>query len=220
MARILERFNVGPGELADRLGAEQRLVEELLARPERAPLVMLDGEDAQALRDDVTEQGLRGAAAVLRDADWAGDGPPTLRFFRPPGFNLESTVHDLYTLLWSLAEGTPGGPPPLDGIVFPKLEHPEEVDLLYGLLDTAERGLGWREGQIRVAFLVESGWAAAQLPRSRSTPLPDSVDSSSASPTTPRTSAARDRHRAPAGRVGPAEIVNAQGPSACPPSTG
>jgi len=164
MARILERFGVGPEELADRLGVDQRLVEELLARPERAPLVMLDGEDAQALRDDVTAQGLRGAAAVLRDADWAGDGPPTLRFFRPPGFNLETTVHDLYTVLWSLAEGTPGGLPPLDGIIFPKVEHPEEVDLLYELLDTAERGLGWREGQIRVAFLVESGWAAARLP--------------------------------------------------------
>ncbi len=164
MARILERFSITPAELADRLEVEPRLVDELLARPERAPLVMLDGEDAQALRDDVTEQGLRSAAAILRDADWTGGGPPTLRFFRPPGFNLETTVHDLYTVLWSLAETAPAGSLPLDGIIFPKLEHPEEVDLLYELLDAAERALGLPDGQIRVAFLVESGWAAARLP--------------------------------------------------------
>ncbi len=163
MARILERFAVSPAELAECLAVDPRLVEELLARPELAPLVMLDGEDAQALREDVTAQGLRSAAAVLREADWTGHGPPTLRFFRPPGFNLETTVHDLFTLLWSLAETTPADAFPLDGIVFPKLEHPEEVDLLYELLGRAERSLGLPEGMIRVAFLVESGWAAAQL---------------------------------------------------------
>ncbi len=109
MARILERFAVTPAQLAERLGIGTRLVEDLLASPERAPLVMLDGEDAQALRDDVTEQGLRSAAAILRDADWGGAGPPTLRFFRPPGFNLETTVHDLYTVLWALAEAAACG---------------------------------------------------------------------------------------------------------------
>ena len=49
MARILERFGVGPGELADRLGVDVALVEQLLAEPRRAPLVMLDAEDALAL---------------------------------------------------------------------------------------------------------------------------------------------------------------------------
>jgi len=163
MGRLLQRWRIEPTELADRLGADVSLVEDLLQRPRRAPLVMLDGEDAQALREDVTDLGLRTAADVLADADWRGDGPPMLRFFRPPGFALGSTAHDLYTLLWALAERSGPGALPLDGIVFPKVDHPEEVDLLYAMLSEAEEALGLPEGSIRVALLVESGWAAVQL---------------------------------------------------------
>lgn len=163
MRRLLERWRIERRELADRLSVDLSLVDDLLERPRRAPLVMLDGEDAQALRDDVTAQGLRTAADVLSHADWRGEGQPTLRFFRPPGFGLGSTARDLYTLLWTLVERSGPDAFPLDGIVFPKLEHPEEVDLLYWMLDEAEAVLGLAQGGIRVAFLVESGWAAGQL---------------------------------------------------------
>lgn len=169
MARILDRFGVTSHDLAARLGVEPERVDQLLRNPRRAPLVMIDGEDALALRDDVARAGPRNAAIVLREADWAGADPPTLRFFRPPGFNIEGAVRDLYTLLWELAEvgsrtETQGlASFPLDGIVFPKLEHPEEVDLLFDVLDGAERALGLTPNQIRVGLLVESGWAASQL---------------------------------------------------------
>src|SRR4029079_13984815 len=102
------------------------------------------------------------AADVLVEADWGGPAG-SLRFFRPPGLNLESTVRDLYTLLWQLRARAPGADFPLDGIVFPKVEHPEEVDLVNDLLDRAEAELGLAAGQIRLAYLVESGWGAAQL---------------------------------------------------------
>lgn len=163
MVRILQRYAIAPTELADRLGEDPAVVEELLARPRRAPLVMLDGEDAQALREDVRAEGVRAASAILAEADWVGDGPGSLRFFRPPGFNLESSVPDLYRLLWALAERSTPETFPLDGIVFPKIDHPEEVDLLYGILAEAERALGLPGGRIRVAFLIESGWSAAQI---------------------------------------------------------
>ncbi len=169
VARILERFDVTSRDLAARLEIDPERVDRLLAQPRRAPLVMLDGEDAQALREDVAAAGLSNAVTILTEADWAAGGPPILRFFRPPGFNLETAVRDLYTLLWRLAEpargstATPGATLPLDGIIFPKLEHPEEVDLLYELLDSAERQLGLPANQIRVGLLVESGWAASQL---------------------------------------------------------
>ncbi len=169
MARILERFRVTSHDLALRLGVEPERVDQLLRHPRRAPLVMIDGEDALALRDDVVRTGLRNAAAILREADWVGGGLPTLRFFRPPGFNIKSAVRDLFTLLWGLAEKRPGSHTeglvsfPLDGIIFPKLEHPEEVDLLFDVLDSAERALGLTPNQIRVGLLVESGWAASQL---------------------------------------------------------
>jgi citrate lyase beta subunit len=163
MARILARYGIEPAELANRLGEEPATVDELLARPRRAPLVMLDGEDAQALRDDVSAEGVRAASAILAEADWAGEGRGSLRFFRPPGLNLASSVPDLGRLLWALAERSTPETFPLDGIVFPKLDHPEEVDLLYRILSEAERALRLPDGRIRVAFLIESGWAAAQI---------------------------------------------------------
>lgn len=163
MSRILERFEVGPAMLADRLGADLVRVERLLAAPRRAPLVMLDAEDALALTDEAVEQARTDAADVLLDADWSGGGPRTLRFYRPPGLALGSTPRELYGLLWRLTERSTDGTIPLDGIVFPKVEHPEEVDLVHGMLTEAERALGLPIGGIRVAYLVESGWAAAQL---------------------------------------------------------
>ncbi len=164
MTRILERFGVTAADLAERLEIGLEWVEELLDAPRRAPLVMLDGEDAQALREDVIARGLANAARLVAEADWSAGGPDTLRFFRPPGFALGSTVNDLYTVLWNVAAASPAGQINLDGIVFPKVEHPDEVDLLYGLLDQAEAALGLAHGSVRVAFLIESGWAAARLP--------------------------------------------------------
>ncbi|MBF6606068.1 MAG: hypothetical protein IVW53_10855 [Chloroflexi bacterium] len=163
MARILERMGLTGGNLAERLETDRGEVERLLATPRRAPLVMLDGEDAQALRNDVVAQGLANAANLVAGADWTGDGPATLRFFRPPGFALGTTVHDLYSVMWQIADASPPGRYALDGIVFPKLEHPEEVGLLYDILDQGEAALGLAQGTIRVAFLIESGWAVARL---------------------------------------------------------
>jgi citrate lyase subunit beta/citryl-CoA lyase len=164
MARILERFDVAPATLAARLEVDVTLVERLLAEPRRSPMVMLDAEDALALTDEAITRARDDAVEVLTQADWSGAGPRTLRFYRPPGLALGGTARELYGLLWALAERSPNGAIPLDGIVFPKVEHPEEVDLVHGMLDEAERSLGLPSGGIRVAYLVESGWAAAQLP--------------------------------------------------------
>lgn len=164
MARILDRLGLTGLDLAQRLEIDRAPVEQLLAAPRRAPLVMLDGEDAQPLRDDLVSQGLQNAASLLANADWSGGGAGTLRFFRPPGFGLRTTVRDLYTVLWAVAKTSPPGRFALDGIVFPKVEHPDEVDLLYEILSRAEEALGLTPGAIRVAFLIESGWAVAQLP--------------------------------------------------------
>jgi citrate lyase subunit beta/citryl-CoA lyase len=164
VARMLERLGLTAGDLADRLELDRGLVEARLATPSRSPLVMLDGEDAIAPGDDVAARAVEIASETLADADWGAAGAGSLRFYRPPGLNLETTVRDLYTLLWRLRERTEGRPFPLDGIVFPKVEHPEEVDLVNDLLSRSELALGLAPGRIRVAYLVESGWAAAQLP--------------------------------------------------------
>ena len=162
-ASALERLGLKASDLAERLEVPVRPVERLLERPARAPLVMLDGEDAIAPGDEAAARGLAVAVDVLRTADWAGDEVPTLRFVRPPGFGAGHGIRDLYRLLWLLREQSLGDSFPLDGIVFPKVEHPEQVDVLNRLLTSAEERLGLRTGTIRVAYLIESGWAAVRL---------------------------------------------------------
>ncbi|MEO5885716.1 MAG: aldolase/citrate lyase family protein, partial [Candidatus Limnocylindrales bacterium] len=164
VGRMLERLGLTGADLADRLELPRALVEARLAHPTRAPLVMLDGEDAIAPGDESAARGLTVGAETFASADWGDGGAASLRFFRPPGFNLDTTVRDLYTLLWRLRERvTDPAAFPLDGIVFPKIEHPDEVDLVNDLLSRAEASLGLPDGRIRVAYLVESGWSAAQL---------------------------------------------------------
>jgi citrate lyase subunit beta/citryl-CoA lyase len=184
--RMLERLGLTAADLAEALELPVGIVEARLARPSRAPLVMLDGEDAIAPGDAVAARGLAVAAETFTDADWGAGAAGSLRFYRPPGLNLETTARDLYTLLWRLRERSAAGaaptaernggatagregspaaerPFPLDGIVFPKIEHPEEVDLVNGLLDAAEAALGLPIGRIRVAYLIESGWGSSQV---------------------------------------------------------
>jgi citrate lyase beta subunit len=161
-ARILERLSLTPADLAQALGTAEPDVVDLLENPRAAPLVMLDGEDAQALRPDVIDAGLANVADLLSESG-RGPTPGGLRFFRPPGFALQTTSRDLLVLLDDLARRSVESAFPLDGIVFPKIEHPEQVDLLYGHLDAAERDLDLAPGSVRVGLLIESGWAIGNL---------------------------------------------------------
>jgi citrate lyase beta subunit len=160
MRRIIERFGVSVADLAERIESPAARVETLLESPAHAPLVVLDGEDSVALRDDVVKAGLLRAAAVLVAAD---TGPSTpLRYFRPAGFALGTTTQDLAVLLGELTRLAPGHSF-LDGLIYPKVDDPEEIRLLYRFLDDAEAALGLAVGSIRVGILVESGWAVARL---------------------------------------------------------
>ena len=162
MARILERLGVTAADLAERLEVTPDRIEHRLAKPIRSPLVMLDGEDAQPLRDDISSAAPATIARVLVEADW-GTGPTrALRFFRPPGFSIQSSVRDIYGVLAACGARHAGGV--VDGIIFPKIEHPEEAVLLDNLLSAAEQELGRPAGSIRVGLLIESTWALAQLP--------------------------------------------------------
>ena len=165
MGRLMERHGIAPTELADALGVDARMVEELLERPRGAPLVVLDGEDAQAPGPEAAETGLLNTATLLAGAaNGAADPAPPLRFYRPPGLEEPAALATISALIRSLAEGSRGRPLPLDGIVLPKVRHPEEIDLLDEVLGAAEADLALPARSIKVAVLVESGWAVAQLP--------------------------------------------------------
>jgi beta-methylmalyl-CoA/(S)-malyl-CoA lyase len=164
MSRLLQRHGVTPTDLADALGVEGQMVEALLERPRAAPLVVLDGEDSQAPGPEAAEAGLSNTVSLLRRVDGPVDPAPSLRFYRPPGLEEPTALATIDALLRALADRSAGGPLPLDGIVLPKVRHPEEIELLDEVLGTAESDLGLPARSIKVAVLVESGWALAQLP--------------------------------------------------------
>jgi citrate lyase beta subunit len=168
MGRLLERHGITPTDLADALGVDARVVDELLERPRAAPLVVLDGEDAQAPGPEAAEAGLRNTVTLLGSGDGGADPAPPLRFYRPPGLEEQAALTTIGALVRGLAEHSHGGSRgaafPLDGIVLPKVRHPEEIDLIDEVLGTAESDLDLPTRSLKVAVLIESGWAVAQLP--------------------------------------------------------
>lgn len=158
--RLLERFEISPADLAEALGVSAAEVHAVLAGDSAAPLVMLDGEDAQALTDEVVLAGRANAVELFRGARWG----TSLSFYRPSGVALPYCVGDLVTVLTGAGEGRDPADYPVDGVVWPKVEHPDEMRWLSDALGDIERHIGLAEGRIRVSFLVESGWALAELP--------------------------------------------------------
>ncbi len=157
--RILAKFGITEQEVADTLGIPVAAVTRQLQGDPQPPLVMVDGEDAQALRDDVIIRGRENAVAAFREAGWNR----TLRFYRPSGLNLQYCIDDLVIVLTQAAEGLAPGDYPIDGIIWPKAEHPEELKMISDLLGELEGKLGLETNRIKMQFLVESGWGAAQL---------------------------------------------------------
>jgi citrate lyase beta subunit len=159
VGRMMDRLGVSATMLADRFQLPSAQVEALLERPRRAPLVMLDGEDAQALREDIAMQGRQSAVRVLREGMWGN----ALRFYRPRGLNLPGAARSLVSVLYEAGAGIDAAAYPLDGIVFPKLETVDELVWLMTTLDEIEQALKLEPGRIRVAILIESGAAAGRL---------------------------------------------------------
>lgn len=160
MMRILSKYNIGVADLAETLAVDVAAVEALLAGDPHAPMVMIDGEDAQALNDETVQIGRKNAVNVFREADWG----PTLRFYRPSGLNLPYGAGDLVSVLTQVAENIDSAENyPIDGIVFPKIEHSAEVEWVFDLLTRIEERISLPHNQIKFQFLVESGWSIANL---------------------------------------------------------
>ncbi len=160
VARILGKFGITSGDLADRLGVPIEVVDKQFALDPAAPLVLVDGEDAQALRDDVVLRGRENAVKAFQTLTWGS----SLRFYRPSGLNLDSCMEDIVLVLSRVAEGRRPEDFPLDGMIWPKPDHPGELSVIDELLSELERRLGLPANRIRLQFLIESGWAVENLP--------------------------------------------------------
>jgi len=159
-AKILEKFHISLAELSETLEVPVSTLEAELEVDARSPFVMIDSEDAQALREDVILRGRENAIKVFREGNWG----PTLRFYRPSGLRLDFCLDDLVTVLTAAGKDLSPDQYPVDGIVWPKAEQPEEISFVCEVLEGIEERLGLEKNRIKLEFLVESGWAVAQLP--------------------------------------------------------
>jgi len=155
--KILARLDISAEELAGTLHIETGPVEAAIETPPATPLVLVDGEDEQALRDDIIQRGRENAVRAFRMATWQD----SLRFYRPSGLDLEYCVEDIVTVVTQAGEGCAPADFPIDGITFPKLQPPDELKWVCDLLAALEEQMSLAENQIKLQFLVESGWRVA-----------------------------------------------------------
>ena len=160
VSKIMDRFALTPEMIADHTGAPLNTVSNIINQENRhSPFVMVDAEDAVALTDESIQKAREGAIRCFTQEDWG----TTLPFFRPGGLLLQSCVDDLITVLTGVCEGASNAGYPIAGIVWPKSEHPEELAWVCRILKEIESKIGAPENSIKLEFLVESGYALAQL---------------------------------------------------------
>ena len=158
--KLLQKFDISPAELADHAGAPLSTLRGLIEQPDcHTPLVMVDCEDAVALDAESARKARAGAIRCFSQANWGS----TLAFFRPAGLTLDGCIDDLFEVLPAVASERVEHYP-IDGLIWPKVEHPNELVWLNERLGEIEHLLGLPEQRIKLQFLVESGYALAQLP--------------------------------------------------------
>jgi citrate lyase beta subunit len=155
--KLLDKFDVSIADVAEATGAAAKDLEDVLDAGPHSPFVMVDAEDAVALTPESIEKARAGAIRSFTQEDWG----PTLPFFRPGGLLLDSCIDDLLTVFAKSAEGR--GNCPIAGIVWPKSESSGELEWVCEALGRIERLLGIPENAIKLEFLVESGYALANL---------------------------------------------------------
>ena len=129
-----------------------RYVEGAVERS-RASLVMLDLEDSIPRGDgEALGRGRDHVVRALETLDWGAK----LRFFRPRGLALDPGFEDLFHVVTRAGDR-------LDGLIYPKVDGPEEVALLDEALSEAEERAGLDVGRIRLELLIESVHAEERL---------------------------------------------------------
>jgi citrate lyase beta subunit len=115
-------------------------------------LVMLDLEDSTPRGDEtLLAEGRKNVVRALRELDWG----QRLRFFRPRGHALDPDLTDVTAVV-------SGAGWRLDGLVYPKVDDPAEIQKLDAHLDALEQRHGIPAGQIRIQVLIESVLAEEQ----------------------------------------------------------
>ncbi len=158
--KLLTKFEITPEDIAEHTGAPVETLTAILNQESRfTPQVMVDVEDAVALNEESIIKGRAGAMRVFTEAEWG----TTLRFYRPGGLGLSSCIEDVLNVLYAVGKDCAPEDYPIDGIVWPKIEHASEMTWVCDMLSSVEKELGLEVNQIKLQFLVESGYCLKQL---------------------------------------------------------
>lgn len=126
---------------------------ETAATKSAASLVMLDLEDSIPRgNDEALRQGRENVVRAFKTLDWGR----RLRFFRPRGHALDPGHEDISVIVAAAGND-------LDGLVFPKVESPDEVRAIDATLTTLEARHGITPGRIKIEVLIESVHAEEQV---------------------------------------------------------
>lgn len=114
-----------------------------------ANLVMLDLEDSVPDGDaGLLDEARTNVIRAFDELNWGGK----LRFFRPRGLQLDPAHEDIAVIVEAAGNR-------IDGLVYPKVEGPDEVRSLDATLLALEKKTGLAEGAIKIELLIESARA-------------------------------------------------------------
>ncbi|PYP89612.1 MAG: hypothetical protein DMF61_02785 [Blastocatellia bacterium AA13] len=122
-----------------------KYIEKAVTRS-KANLVMLDLEDSIPRGNlELLQQGRSNVIRAFKELDW----DKRLRFFRPRGYELDPEFEDVRVIIEAAGDC-------LDGLIYPKVEVPEELRALDAAVEKAERSAGLAPGKIKIEVLIES----------------------------------------------------------------
>ena len=155
---LLARYDISASELADVLGVDVVLVVSIVESNPHADLILIDGEDATSLREESILASRKNIVSTFQ----ARTNYASRIYFRPSGLELPYCIDDIVGSL--TATGLDGqGHFPIDGMVYPKAESPEEMAFVGQILSDAEKKIGLEENSVKLQFLIESSQAVERL---------------------------------------------------------
>jgi citrate lyase subunit beta / citryl-CoA lyase len=123
------------------------------AAKSKANLIMLDLEDSIPRGNDaLLQQGRANIVEGYRKLDWGNK----IRYFRPRGLALDPDFEDIACVVSAAGEV-------IDGLIFPKIESPDEVRSIDSVLSDLEEAHGLPHGKLTFQVLIESANAESLI---------------------------------------------------------
>lgn len=148
---LLARYDISPNDLAQIMECDESVVKSIVETNYHADLILIDGEDATALSDENIQLARQNIISSFNNRT----NYFSRVYFRPSGLDLKYCVDDITEVLKGVKINSHGRYP-IDGMIYPKVESPEEILFICGILSDAEKHWELPQNSIKLQFLIES----------------------------------------------------------------